>query len=361
MLTIRPLTPLDGREVYEMLQEMPAEENGFVNSAHGKSWEAFQAWLAACDRSARQQGLVDGWKVPTSTFWLYEDGRPVGFGKVRHMLTDALRAHGGHAGYAIRPTARGRGLGGAFVALLREEARKLGVPRLLLTVQNRNVPSIRAALRAGAWIERITDERHYLWIETDGPGWPDRATAEALLREAEALNPGPWGDHSRVTAKCAEIIARRCGMDADRAYVLGLTHDIGRRFGVTHLRHVVEGYAYMAELGYPAAARVCLTHSFSTRRLSEYVGRDDVTPEQRQILEEALAALENDDYDCLIQLCDAIAMPGGAAPIEERMGDVKRRYGMYDPEKWNRNLALKAQFSARAGQDIEALTAGVRP
>ncbi len=26
--------------------------------------------------------------------------------------------------------------------------------------------------------------------------YPDRKTAEALLREAEPHNPGPWGDHS---------------------------------------------------------------------------------------------------------------------------------------------------------------------
>ena len=44
--------------------------------------------------------------------------------------------------------------------------------------------------------------------------FPTREQAEALLREGEALNPGPWGDHSRTAAHCAEAIAMRCGMDA---------------------------------------------------------------------------------------------------------------------------------------------------
>ena len=46
--------------------------------------------------------------------------------------------------------------------------------------------------------------------------YPDRKTAEALLAEAEPHNPGPWGDHSRIAAHCAEAIARACGLDADK-------------------------------------------------------------------------------------------------------------------------------------------------
>ena len=69
--------------------------------------------------------------------------------------------------------------------------------------------------------------------------YPDRETAEELLREAEGRNPGPWGNHSRTAAHCAEAIARYGGMNPDKAYVLGLLHDIGRRFGKRHLGHVL--------------------------------------------------------------------------------------------------------------------------
>lgn len=33
---------------------------------------------------------------------------------------------------------------------------------------------------------------------------PTREEAEKLLIEAESCNPGPWGNHSRVAAHCAE-------------------------------------------------------------------------------------------------------------------------------------------------------------
>ena len=44
--------------------------------------------------------------------------------------------------------------------------------------------------------------------------YPTVSEAERLLREAEACNPGPWGNHSRVAALCAKRIAAAAGMDA---------------------------------------------------------------------------------------------------------------------------------------------------
>ena len=55
---------------------------------------------------------------------------------------------------------------------------------------------------------------------------PTREEAEKLLQEAEHCNPGPWGNHSRVAAHCAEKIAFLCeNLDADKAYILGLLQD----------------------------------------------------------------------------------------------------------------------------------------
>ena len=93
---------------------------------------------------------------------------------------------------------------------------------------------------------------------------PTREEAMALIRDGLSNNPGPWGKHSLTAAHCAEKIAAACGgMDAEKAYVLGLLHDIGRKFGVRHLGHVYDGYVYMKSLGYDEVAKICLTHSFN--------------------------------------------------------------------------------------------------
>lgn len=182
---------------------------------------------------------------------------------------------------------------------------------------------------------------------------PTREEAEELLREAEALNPGPWGNHSRTVAHCAEKIAAECrDMDGDKAYIVGLLHDIGRRFGARHLGHVADGYSYMMSLGYDEAAKICLTHSFNTRTLETYIGNFDVSKEELKMIEDALGALSMDEYDRLIQLCDSLAGAEGVLNMEERMGDVKRRYGGYPQEKWNKNLSLKKHFEEKTGRDI---------
>ena len=185
---------------------------------------------------------------------------------------------------------------------------------------------------------------------------PSREEAERLVREAEAINPGPWGDHCRVAAHCAECIAARCdGMNPDKAYVVGLLHDIGRRFGGRHLGHVADGYSYMMSLGYDEVARICLTHSFNNLSLDGYIGKIDTTEEEFALIQTELSKITMDDYDRLIQLCDALAGAEGVLDIEERMGDVKRRYGYYPEDKWNINLELKKWFEDRMHADLYAV------
>ena len=182
--------------------------------------------------------------------------------------------------------------------------------------------------------------------------YPGRKEAEKLLLEAGKCNPGPWIRHSRTAAHCAEEIARYSDLNTEKAYVLGLLHDIGRKFGVTYLKHVSDGYSYMMSLGYDDVARICLTHSFNNNKLESYVGKFDTSEEQTEMIRQKLQETKQDDYDRLIQLCDAIAGPEGVMDIIDRMTDVKTRYGSYDPDKWETNLNLKKYFEGKMGKDL---------
>ena len=183
-------------------------------------------------------------------------------------------------------------------------------------------------------------------------GYPAIEEAERLLCEAESCNPGPWGNHSRICAMCAKRIAAASGMDAEKAYVLGLLHDIGRKFGKGHLAHVYDGYRYMQDLGYEDAARICLTHSFNCPKLDVYIGNFDILQEQQNQLQMLLDHLVFNDYDRLIQLCDCLAGSDGIMDMEARMLDVKKRYGFYRQDKWDTNLWLKAYFEEKTGKNI---------
>lgn len=182
-----------------------------------------------------------------------------------------------------------------------------------------------------------------------------RKSAERILEEAHSCNPGRWREHSKWVAYCGERIAAVCGMDADRAYIYGLLHDIGRKFGVSYLAHVYDGYHYLMELGFEDAAKICLTHSFNLMDINDYIGKFDVEDWQVRELENLLRETELDDYDLLIQLCDSLATWEGVVSLEERMLDVKERYGYYPQSKWDRNVELKKYFEKKAGKTIEEI------
>ncbi len=185
---------------------------------------------------------------------------------------------------------------------------------------------------------------------------PTRTEAMQLVEEALQCNPGPWGDHSLVTAQCAEKIALAChDMDPEKAYLIGLLHDIGRKFGTRHLGHVYDGWKYMLRLGYDEAARICLTHSFCEGTLDCYIGKFDITESETEEIRQALCRLVFDDYDKLIQLCDSLAAAEGVVDMEDRMNDIRRRYGFYPQSKWDKNIALKRYFEEKTGKDIYSI------
>lgn len=153
----------DGLDVYEMLQEIPADENGFQNSAYGKTATEYASWLKRRVDLSRGAAL-EKWQVPETTYWLYVDGHPVGFGKVRHRLTEALLKAGGHIGYAIRPSSRGKGYGNIILKLLLKKARGLGLEKVMLDCLVGNVYSRKVIEANGGSAEKEEKSRVYYWI-----------------------------------------------------------------------------------------------------------------------------------------------------------------------------------------------------
>lgn len=78
-------------------------------------------------------------------------------------------------------------------------------------------------------------------------------------------------------------------------------------------------------------------------------------------LETYLNGLEYDDYDRLLQLCDALAWPPGFVMIEKRLIDVALRHGIdiMTVEKWRAFLGLQTYFERAIGQSIYSVLPGV--
>ena len=168
--------------------------------------------------------------------------------------------------------------------------------------------------------------------------------------------------HSLFVARAAAAIAGAHPLlHPETAYSLGCLHDIGRRVGVTDMRHLLDGYNFMQAEGFSDAARICISHSVALGDTRAVAGKWDCSPEEMRFLNEYVSQLEFDDYDRLLQLCDALALPSGFCLIDKRLMDVALRYGVdeYSLPRWKAYFALQTYFEEAVGGSIYRLLPGV--
>lgn len=157
----------DGLDILEMLRDIGPGENGFTNASHDLGRDAWPVYLANQLRYAQGVDLLAG-HVPQTVYWLRRDGYPVGMSKVRHTLNDELRARGGHIGYCVRPSERGRGYGHILLSLTLEQASRLGLDRVLITADWGNTSSRAMIERQGGVLERDDSGNCRYWVPTRG-------------------------------------------------------------------------------------------------------------------------------------------------------------------------------------------------
>ena len=178
---------------------------------------------------------------------------------------------------------------------------------------------------------------------------------EALneLKLSEEMNPGLWVGHSVNVGIAARNIAEKVSwLDPEKAYIVGLLHDIGRRVGIVDIpTHVYAGYRYCTGKGWDEAARVCMTHSY-LRMQEEF--SDDPESEQEKTIRAYIMNCRADDYDRLIQLCDSLAVDYGFVILEKRFVDVTRRYGIMEGyiKGWDIAFSIKEYFEKEMGCSI---------
>lgn len=160
---LQKLSANDGEAVYRMLQDIGTCENSFTNPVRGMDFAGFKKWLSRQEEWSEGRNLPEGY-VAQTVYWLVDDGLPVGIGKIRHALTPESREFGGNVGYAIASACRGRGYGKALLGFLLEEAKKMELDEILLTVDKYNHASKKVAEANGGILVRENSERWYFRI-----------------------------------------------------------------------------------------------------------------------------------------------------------------------------------------------------
>jgi predicted acetyltransferase len=162
MLELRKLNDDDIVEQWKYITALPMDENGFTNPYEGVSFEEYKISVLPELMMHENPVNMPDWFVPATYYYLWDDDTLIGEFRIRHHLTEALRAGAGHIGYSIKKSFRGKGYGTKGLALALDLARKI-VPEeeIYLRVLKENIPSFRVIRNNGGYIAG-EDDTHYL-------------------------------------------------------------------------------------------------------------------------------------------------------------------------------------------------------
>jgi predicted acetyltransferase len=121
----------------------------------------------ALPESPRKPGYV-----PCTYLWIVDGDTFLGSLAIRHELNDFLLNQGGHIGYSVRPSARRRGHAAKALADALPIARKLGIPRILITCDEDNAASRATIEKNGGVYEDTRNGKRRYWVDNVCPDTP---------------------------------------------------------------------------------------------------------------------------------------------------------------------------------------------
>ncbi|QNN51729.1 GNAT family N-acetyltransferase [Nocardioides mesophilus] len=161
----------EGRPAYSGLVSLPAED-GFPGLRFSREDVADPAVFARYVEHLLAERLEETPRpaayVPYTVRWIVDEHGYVGRISLRHRLTDLLLTWGGHIGYGVRPSARGRGAATYALAQMLPLCHARGIDPVLVTCDVDNEPSRRTIERNGGVYEDTRQGKLRYWVPT-GP------------------------------------------------------------------------------------------------------------------------------------------------------------------------------------------------
>lgn len=172
MLQLVKTTMVQQAQVLDFLKEWREREETIVPNAVDRDASDFAIYVKQIRDKESREDVNVSW-VPSTTYWLTDGEELLGAANIRHELNDNLINFGGHIGYGIKPSARGRGLATKQLALALEKAKELGIERALITCDRTNVASRQVILNNGGVADKSFTEEdgtvvERYWIELKG-------------------------------------------------------------------------------------------------------------------------------------------------------------------------------------------------
>lgn len=146
----------------EALKEAKGETGTILRRI--KEGESFEQFVENIKGETKGINLPEGF-VSATELWLIDNNEFIGRVSIRHTLNENLEKMGGHIGYYVRVSKRGKGYGKKILAMGLKYARKLGIDKVLITCDLNNIPSAKVIEANKGVLENIVDM---------GPGQPPK-------------------------------------------------------------------------------------------------------------------------------------------------------------------------------------------
>lgn len=166
MILRRP-SQTDKEDILEMMTEF--EKN---QSAHdGGFWDTenfdYEEWLEENLQAEAGLNIPENWVPAIQLVSFNESGHALGFLHLRLRLNEHLLEKGGHIGYSIRPSERGKGYAKESLRQGLQVAREKNIKRALVTCSTKNPASRAVILANGGQLENICNKIERYWIDLE--------------------------------------------------------------------------------------------------------------------------------------------------------------------------------------------------
>ncbi|MBQ9121522.1 MAG: GNAT family N-acetyltransferase [Clostridia bacterium] len=138
-------------------------ENGdqFAGCISLDASESAEEWIKICELRKSEETCVEvGATVPSHVYLAVRnnDDKVVGIIDLRHHINHPiLGTWGGHCGYSVRPSERGKGYAKEMLRLNIQNAKSMGIDKLLITCSVKNEVSEKTILANGGVYEKTID------------------------------------------------------------------------------------------------------------------------------------------------------------------------------------------------------------
>ena len=153
----------------ETVLEMMAEFEKYQSPHEGGFWDtenfSYEEWLESNQNQEMGINLPEGWVPAIQLVAFSEKGQAVGFLNLRLRLSNFLLEEGGHIGYSIRPSERGKDYAKETLRQGLQVAKEKNIKKALVTCSVNSSASRAVILANGGILEDVRDGVERYWIE----------------------------------------------------------------------------------------------------------------------------------------------------------------------------------------------------